>query len=233
MRPAWPSDNAGMTTGKDDAIAAAAETLEEPVVPTGRRTRADQTEANRAALIKAAAKVIGDDGYAKASIVKITMEAGLGQGTFYTYFSSRQELFDILLPEVGAEMLEFVRQRVSRSQSLIEIEEGSYRAFVEYVRANPWYGRILFEAETLAPNAARVNAHRVVTQHINRLMHAWENGELPDYTREEIPSLSSALLALRRHFVRTRMESYEPHLAADTLVEVSVRVIRRTLQKAG
>ncbi|RYG31997.1 MAG: TetR/AcrR family transcriptional regulator, partial [Burkholderiales bacterium] len=192
-------------------------------------TRADQLEANRAALIKAAAKVIGDEGYAKASVVKITMEAGLGQGTFYTYFSSRQELFDILLPEVGNEMLEFVRERVSRDLSLVEIEVGSYLAFVEYVNANPWYGRILFEAETLAPIAARINAHRVVTQHMTRLLLAWEKGHLPDYSRGEIPSLSSVLLAMRRHYVRTRMESYEPRLAADVLVQVSVRAIRRAL----
>lgn len=210
-----------------------AQALDEANVQPGsgpRRTRAAQLESNRAALIKAACQVIGDEGYAKASVVKITMQAGLGQGTFYTYFESRQELFDILLPEVGAEMLEFVRSRVSLSQTLVEIEEGSYRAFVDYVTANPWYGRILFEAETLAPQAARVNAHRVVTQHITRLTHAWENGELPDYTREEIPSLSSALLALRRHFVRTRMESYQPALPAGPLVEVCAKAIRRMLQ---
>lgn len=207
--------------------------LDEPrslPVPLGRRTRADQLEANRAALIKAAAKVIGDEGYAKASVVKITMEAGLGQGTFYTYFASRQELFDILLPEVGAEMLEYVRERVPRNLSLVEVEVGSYRAFVDYVTENPWYGRILFEAETLAPAAARANAHRVVTQHMARLTLAWENGQLPGYAREEIPSLSSVLLALRRHFVRTRMESYEPTLPAQTLVEVSVRAIRNALR---
>jgi AcrR family transcriptional regulator len=201
--------------------------------PGARRTRANQLEANRAALIRAACRVIGEEGYAKASVVKITTQAGLGQGTFYTYFESRQELFDILLPEVGAEMLEFVRERVSRSQSLVEIEEGSYRSFCEYVSLNPWYGRILFEAETLAPQAARVNAHRVVTQHVTRLTHAWDKGELPDYTLEEIPSLSSVLLALRRHFVRTRMESYQPHLEARTLVEVSCRTIRRMLRPEG
>lgn len=229
------SDNATVTQG-NDSMNPTVELQDGTGVPAGpvvRRTRATKLEENRAALIKAACRVIGEEGYAKASVVKITMQAGLGQGTFYTYFESRQELFDILLPEVGAEMLEFVRSRVSRGQSLVEVEEGSYRAFVDYVTANPWYGRILFEAETLAPQAARVNAHRVVTQHITRLSLAWENGELPDYALEDIPSLSSVLLALRRHFVRTRMESYQPHLPAEALVEVSTKAIRRILQPSG
>lgn len=198
--------------------------------PPVRRTRADQLEANRAALIKAAAQVVGQEGYSKASVVKITSLAGLGQGTFYTYFSSRQELFDILLPEVGEEMRLFVRERVRGMQSVIEVEEGSYRAFVDYVQANPWYGRILFEAEMMAPAASRANAHEVVTQHIARLTESWERGELPDYSREQIPALSSVLLAVRRHFVRSRMESFEPALAAELLMEVSVQVIRRALQ---
>lgn len=195
-----------------------------------RRTRADQLEANRAALIKSAAQVVGEEGYAKASVVKITSLAGLGQGTFYTYFSSRQELFDILLPEVGEEMRQFVRERIRGMHSVIDVEEGSFRAFVDYVLANPWYGRILFEAETLAPAASRENAHEVVTQHIARLTESWERGELADYSREQIPALSSVLLAVRRHFVRSRMESFEPALPADLLVEVSVQVIRRALR---
>lgn len=195
-----------------------------------RGKRAGQLEANRAALVAAACRVIGEEGYAKASVVKITMQAGLGQGTFYTYFESRQELFDILLPEVGAEMLDFVRERVAGRRTLVEIEEGSYRAFADYVTANPWYGRILFEAETMAPEAARVNAQRVVTQHVARLTQAWERGELPDYAQDEIPALSSTLLALRRHFVRTRMDSYVSSVAADRLIEVSIRTIRRMLR---
>ena len=83
-----------------------------PQLPV-RRTRADQLESNRAALIRAAAQVIGQEGYAKASVGKITALAGLGQGTFYTYFTSRQELFDILLPELGAEMRMVLNQRIT------------------------------------------------------------------------------------------------------------------------
>ena len=62
--------------------------------------RAEKTEANRRAIIKAAAEVIGEHGYEGASISRITDRAGLAQGTFYLYFESRQQLFDTLLPEI-------------------------------------------------------------------------------------------------------------------------------------
>ena len=52
--------------------------------------------------------VVGEQGYAGASIALITQRAGLAQGTFYLYFDSREDLFDQLLPEVGQELLDFL-----------------------------------------------------------------------------------------------------------------------------
>lgn len=198
-----------------------------------RRKRVDQLEANRAALIRAAAEVVGEDGYAKASVVKITSRAGLGQGTFYTYFDSRQDLFNILLPEVGEDIRAFFRQRIAGLTSVLDVEVASFQAFADYVLANPWYGRILFEAATLAPVASRANAERDARQHVNRLTHAWVKGELAQYEREQIPALSSVLLSLRRHFARSRMQDQALALAPEALVEVSLRMIRSALAPQG
>jgi AcrR family transcriptional regulator len=49
-------------------------------------------------LLEAAEQVFGDLGFHDASIVKITEAAGVGQGTFYLYFGSKQEIFDELVP---------------------------------------------------------------------------------------------------------------------------------------
>jgi AcrR family transcriptional regulator len=192
-----------------------------------RRSRADQLEANRQALMHAAAKVVGEEGYAKASIGKITAVAGLGQGTFYTYFGSRQDLFDILLPEVSKEIMELEEARLAalRPLSLIEIEKESFRTFANYAMANPWFARILFEAETMAPVASRAAGAMVVAQHIQRISEAWERGELPQYTPAELPALSTLLLDFRRHFIRTRLDIYPVQVPAKALIDVSMRVI--------
>jgi AcrR family transcriptional regulator len=195
--------------------------------PSARRSRADRTGSNRAAIMRAAAKVVGEVGYAKASVSRIMEEARLGQGTFYSYFNSRQELFDILLPELGVEMLAFVRGCIKGSHTLLEVEARAFQAFADYVLANPGYGRILFEAPTMAPAAARTSAHQVNLQHVNRLTRAWNNGELPGYTVEQIPQLSSILLSLRRHFACTCMDN--GRATAELFAQVAVEMIRRTL----
>jgi len=80
---------------------------------SGRRTRADRALETRRKLIDAAAKVVGEEGYANASVAKITARAEIAQGTFYNYFASQQDLFDHLLPELGREVLDFIRMRLA------------------------------------------------------------------------------------------------------------------------
>ena len=59
------------------------------------------------------AKVVGAEGYAHASVAKVTALAEIAQGTFYNYFASQQDLFDQLLPELGTELLDFIRTRIA------------------------------------------------------------------------------------------------------------------------
>ena len=54
-------------------------------------TRAVRLEQTRKALVAAAAEIVGEEGYQACSVAKIAIRAKVAQGTFYTYFASRQE----------------------------------------------------------------------------------------------------------------------------------------------
>ena len=62
-------------------------------------------------IFDAATKVVGEYGYAEASVARITEQAGVAQGTFYNHFENRQELLDQLLPKIGIDMVRFIRER--------------------------------------------------------------------------------------------------------------------------
>ena len=64
-----------------------------PLTARGTRTRAK--------LLAAAEVVFARYGYTEASIVRITEEAGVGQGTFYLYFSSKLEIFEELVDDLN------------------------------------------------------------------------------------------------------------------------------------
>lgn len=159
--------------------------------------RAVHRERTRAALVEAAVAIIGEEGYQQCSISKIVDRAGVGQGTFYTYFSSRQELFDQLLPEVGGELRGFIRGRTKGVRSILEFEERSYDALFEFLYRVPGYHRLFSEAETLAQSAFEKHLRAARTEYVKALKRALDNGQLPGYREDELETLAVMLMALR------------------------------------
>jgi AcrR family transcriptional regulator len=77
----------------------------------GRAARAERRRARRReAILEAAKAVFRDKGYHQASVHDIIDQARIARGTFYLYFSSKQDLFG----ELVAEFLLLVRGQVRR-----------------------------------------------------------------------------------------------------------------------
>src|SRR3546814_6903453 len=81
-----------------------------------RLSREEKARETYMRILEAAAQVVGEEGYAEASVSKITRLAGVAQGTFYNYLESRQHIFDKLRSE----------EHTSELQSLMRI---SYAVF--------------------------------------------------------------------------------------------------------
>ena len=59
-----------------------------------RTARTKRGARTRTRLIEAAEQIFTELGYHEASIVKIAEAAGVANGTFYLYFSSKRDIFD-------------------------------------------------------------------------------------------------------------------------------------------
>jgi AcrR family transcriptional regulator len=67
----------------------------------------------RQALVNAARTVFERDGYLNARITDIAAEAQVASGSFYTYFNSKEEIFDAVVESVEEDMLHLhVRKRL-------------------------------------------------------------------------------------------------------------------------
>jgi AcrR family transcriptional regulator len=71
-------------------------------VPTTVRKRKEQQrkQRTRQALLTAARRVFVRKGYFSTLISDIVEEAGVGQGTFYRYFSHKREVFEVLFDQL-------------------------------------------------------------------------------------------------------------------------------------
>lgn len=164
-----------------------------------RRTRAQKAAENRRNLMRAASEIVGEYGYAEASVSRIVERAGLAQGTFYLYFDSRQDLFDRLLPEVGAEALTFIRDRIGEVSDFMTMEEKGMHAFFDYVVENPNYLRIFTEAEVAAPVAYAKYTSDRFGRFLDRITAAWRKGEVEGYSQRELAVLTQIMLASRTY----------------------------------
>lgn len=161
--------------------------------------RTDKAAETRDRLLRAAAEVVGIEGYANASVAKITARAEVAQGTFYNYFASQQDLFDHLLPDLGAELLEFIRGRVHGRTDSLEREEAGFRAFFEFLQQRPEFYGILNEAEVFAPKAFRAHMHNMADGYLRALGRSHAKGELPGFERRELDVVIYTLLAARNY----------------------------------
>lgn len=161
--------------------------------------RANRAQETGRRLIDAAAKVVGAEGYSNASVAKITALADVAQGTFYNYFASQQDLFDHLLPELGGEMLDFIRERVKGIEDSFAREEAGFRAFFEFLQARPEFYRILNEAETFSPKAFRAHMRNMAQGYLRALSRSHAKGELPGFTERELEVVVYVLLAARNY----------------------------------
>jgi AcrR family transcriptional regulator len=165
----------------------------------GRRRRADRAIETRRKLIDAAAEVVGAEGYANASVAKITARAEIAQGTFYNYFASQQDLFDQLLPELGTELLDFIRARIAKEEGSFAREETGFRAFFDFLAERPEFYRILNEAETFAPKAFHDHMRNMADGYIRALSRSHAKGELPGFERRELEVIIHMMLAARNY----------------------------------
>jgi AcrR family transcriptional regulator len=169
---------------------------------SGRPTRAERSEATRGRLFEAAATIVGRDGYAEASVARITQEAGVAQGTFYNYFDSRQALLDDLLPEIGKDMLRFIGERTRTDVPEADKELDRFRAFFAFVREVPGFLRILVEAELFAPAGYQRHLQSVATAYVRVLRRARERAEIDAFTDEEVEALVHMLMGAREYLCR-------------------------------
>lgn len=103
-------------------------TRKAPVSARGLRTR--QT------LVSAARRVFERDGFIEARITDITAAAGVAAGTFYTYFTSKEDAFAAVMEEVNEEMLHPRLKELADRDDPEAVIDAANRAYLAAYRRN-------------------------------------------------------------------------------------------------
>ncbi len=107
------------------------------VSPATGRPLTKRGEATRRRLLEAAEVVFAEQGYHEASIVKITERAGIGLGTFYLYFDSKQSIFEALVIDLNRRVRHSMSEAMAGASSRLEAERAGFTGFFRFTAEHP------------------------------------------------------------------------------------------------
>ncbi|MFK4834486.1 TetR/AcrR family transcriptional regulator [Microbacterium sp. ZW T2_14] len=135
---------------------------EAPVSSATGRPLTKRGEATRRRLLESAELVFAEQGYHEASIVKITERAGIGLGTFYLYFDSKQAVFEALVLDLNRRVRHSMSEAMAGASSRLEAERAGFAGFFRFTAEHPALYRVVREAEFVSPEVLRLHYTRIV-----------------------------------------------------------------------
>jgi AcrR family transcriptional regulator len=128
--------------------------------------------------LDAAGEEFGAAGYHDTAISHITRRAGVGLGTFYVYFKSKEEVFRALVADMGARTRHALSESVKDAPNRIEAERLGIRAYLQFVRTHKSLYRVVMEAQFVAPEAYREYYRAFSEGYRQQLSRAAARGEI-------------------------------------------------------
>ncbi|HEY8686357.1 MAG TPA: TetR/AcrR family transcriptional regulator [Chloroflexota bacterium] len=141
-----------------------------PVTARGQETRAR--------LLAAAEKVFGERSYFQVSMADITREAGVGNGTFYLYFPSKEAAFRELVKERGHELRMVTHLAAEGAAVRSQAERAGFAAFFDFINRHRHLYRIVRQAEFVDADLFREYYDLFAAGYRTALSAAMDRGEI-------------------------------------------------------
>src|ERR1700756_4495652 len=195
---------------------------EPPATERGLRTRA--------ALVAAARKVFERDGYLNARLIDITRAAKCSAGTFYTYFSGKEEAFAAVLEVAQEDMLHPGMPHVAGDDDPAAVIEASNRAYLKAYKRNSKLMGLLEQVANIDPEFRELRTSRsnaFVRRNARSIAKLQAKGQAdPDLD----PLLASRALSAMMsriafgHFVTGEDRDDTPIATEEDLVQIATRL---------
>jgi AcrR family transcriptional regulator len=148
--------------------------------PSDKTPRTARGERTLRRILDGARKEFGERGFSDSSIVGITQRAGVALGTFYTYFDSKEVLFQALVRDMSAQVAATAAPAFVGSAHALDAARHGLELFLQFARDHRDIYRIIDEAEFVDPGAYREHYETTATRIAARFVAAREKGEIAD-----------------------------------------------------
>jgi len=143
----------------------------------GKAPRTARGEKTMRKILDAALAEFGAKGFSESSIVGITSRARVALGTFYTYFDSKEAVFQALVSDMSARVRDHVAPSLEGATDQFDAERRALAAYLDFVVGHKEVYRIIDEAEFVDPEGFRRHYVTTADRIAARLSAARERGE--------------------------------------------------------
>ena len=178
-------------------------------------------------LLEAAEVEFGERGFHEAAISGITQRAGVALGTFYTYFDSKEAIFQALVSFMNHRTRVWIAQRIADAPDRLGAERLGLEAYIEFVREHKGIYRIISEAEFVANDAFREHYEGFARAYVSNLGTAGEKGEIREGDYE---TWSWAIMGMYI-FLGMRFADWDDSRPAAEVADVAIDLLTRGMQK--
>jgi AcrR family transcriptional regulator len=140
----------------------------------------------RQKLLDTAEKVFGEKGYFNASIVDITQQANVAQGTFYIYFPSKQAIFEELIKQLSRDFRSQIKNEVAKAANYQDAQKIGFRAFFRWVKNHKNLYSIVQQAVLVNEGLYRWYYERLANGYVKGLEEAMGKGEFKQFDPETV-----------------------------------------------
>lgn len=161
----------------------------------GKAPRTARGERTLRKILDAARAEFGDRGFSESTIVGITQRAGVALGTFYTYFDSKEAIFQEVVRDMSAQVRDRVAPEFKNASDAIDGERRALEAFLRFACEHRDVYRIIDEAEFVEPQGFREHYETTASRIAARLVAARAAGDIgANFSDGDLEILAWALM---------------------------------------
>jgi AcrR family transcriptional regulator len=158
--------------------------------------------------------------------VKITEAAGVGQGTFYLYFSSKKQVFEEVVLDLNSRVRHAMTEAAEKGTTRSERELLGFGAFFRFTADHPALYRIIRQAEFVSPETLVAHYERLMRPYAVGLEQAMEAGEVAGGDPEVLAwSLMGIGELVGMRWILWNGDKEMPEAVFDELARIIVRVL--------
>lgn len=184
-----------------------------PLTARGERTRCK--------LLHAAEREFGEFGFHTASVSSITRRAGVAQGTFYIYYSSKEAILRELVDSIGHKLRRTLSEAMHGLEKRIDIERQGLLTFLDFAIREKNLYRVVLESQFIDESIYRDYYQRLAEAYANQLERSQKAGE----TRAGSAVAQAWALMGIANFLGLRYSVWEGQLPPDEVIDTVMAFI--------